>query len=403
MDSHIIERIRDFVDEHVMPLESPFLQRGFTAVASELERVRDEARKAGLFAPHLPEAMGGLGLSLPAVGEVSRVLGRTPLGHYSLHLQAPDISNTELIMRWGTDAQKERWLKPLAAGEVRSCFSMTEPDHAGSNPVVMSTRADKDGDGWVINGRKWFTSSADGAAFAVVMAVSDPDAPRPHQRASFFIVPTDTPGFAITRNLPVMGEAHPVGEAGWASHAEVEYRDVRVGAEALLGARGAGFTMAQERLGPGRIHHAMRWIGIAERCLELMVERAAHRELGRGARLGHKDTVQGWIGRSWAELEAARLFVRSTAEAMERHGQKGARMEISGVKVLAAKMLHRVMDRALQVHGALGMTDLTPIAFWYRHERAARIYDGPDEVHEQVIARELLVRAGMPKYPEVPS
>jgi alkylation response protein AidB-like acyl-CoA dehydrogenase len=315
-------------------------------------------------------------------------------------MQAPDISNTEILHRWGSAAQKERWLAPLAAGKIRSCFSMTEPDHAGSNPVVMSTRAEPDGDGWVIDGRKWFTSAADGAAFAVVMAVSDPDAARPHERASFFIVPTDAPGFSIERNLPVMGEGLPVGEAGWASHAEVAYRGVKVGADALLGPRGAGFTMAQERLGPGRIHHAMRWIGIAERCLELMVARAASRELGRGMRLGHKDTVQGWIGRSWAELEAARLFVRATAEAMEKHGQKGARMEVSGVKLLAAGMLHRVMDRALQVHGALGMTDLLPIAFWYRHERAARIYDGPDEVHEQVIARELLVRAGMPKYPE---
>jgi alkylation response protein AidB-like acyl-CoA dehydrogenase len=395
--------VRRFVDAHVMPLEGRFLEHGFRPVVGELEAVRDKAREAGLFAPHLPPGIGGtggLGLSLTAVGEVSRVLGRTPLGHYALHMQAPDISNTEILHRWGSAAQKERWLAPLAAGKIRSCFSMTEPDHAGSNPVVMSTRAEPDGDGWVIDGRKWFTSAADGAAFAVVMAVSDPDAARPHERASFFIVPTDAPGFSIERNLPVMGEGLPVGEAGWASHAEVAYRGVKVGADALLGPRGAGFTMAQERLGPGRIHHAMRWIGIAERCLELMVARAASRELGRGMRLGHKDTVQGWIGRSWAELEAARLFVRATAEAMEKHGQKGARMEVSGVKLLAAGMLHRVMDRALQVHGALGMTDLLPIAFWYRHERAARIYDGPDEVHEQVIARELLVRAGMPKYPE---
>lgn len=391
-----IERIRSFIDAEVVPLEPIFLQRGFHAVAADLERVRDVARSQGLFAPHLPVAMGGLGLSLSAVGEVSRVLGRTPLGHYSLHMQAPDISNTELLHRWGTTAQKERWLAPLAKGAIRSCFSMTEPEHAGSNPTVMSTTATRAGDGWLINGRKWFTSAADGASFAVVMAVSDPDA-RPHERASFFLVPTDAPGFTIVRNLPVMGEGVAVGEAGWASHAEVTYEDVRVGDDALLGARGAGFAMAQERLGPGRIHHAMRWIGIAERCLELMVARAASRELGHGQRLGHKDTVQGWIGRSWAELEAARHFVRATADAMEKHGQKGARLEVSGVKLLTAGMLDRVMDRALQVHGALGMTDLTPIAFWYRHERAARIYDGPDEVHEQVIARDLLARAGMPK------
>ncbi len=397
MATDVIGTVRDFVDAHVMPLEAPFLLHGFKAVEAELERVREVARGLGIFAPHLPEAMGGRGLPLTVVGEVSRVLGRTPLGHYALHMQAPDISNTELLLRWGSEAQRERWLAPLAKGAIRSCFSMTEPEHAGSNPVVMSTRADKVEGGWVLNGRKWFTSAADGAAFAVVMAVSDPEAERAHARASFFIVPTDTPGFSIVRNLPVMGEGLAVGEAGWASHAEVVYEDVRVGDEALLGARGAGFAMAQERLGPGRIHHAMRWIGIAERCLELMVARAASRELGPGLRLGHKDTVQGWIGRSWAELEAARLFVRQTAEAMEHEGQKGARLAVSGVKLLAAGMLDRVMDRALQVHGALGMTDLLPIAFWYRHERAARIYDGPDEVHEQVIARELLGRAGMPK------
>ncbi len=394
--SDIIERVRSFIDDEVLPIEGTFLQHGFKAVMPELERVRDVARKQGIFAPHLPVNMGGLGLPLTVVGEVSRVLGRTPLGHFSLHMQAPDISNTELLHRWGTAQQKEQWLAPLARGALRSCFSMTEPEHAGSNPTVMSTRATKTDDGWVIAGRKWFTSSADGASFAVVMAVTDPEA-RPHERASFFLVPTSAPGFSIVRNLPVMGESLAVGEAGWASHAEVLYEDVHVGDDAMLGQRGAGFAMAQERLGPGRIHHAMRWIGIAERCLELMVARAASRELGHGQRLGHKDTVQGWIGRSWAELEAARMFVQKTAEIIEKSGQKGARLEVSGVKLLTANMLHNVMDRALQVHGALGMTDLTPIAFWYRHERAARIYDGPDEVHEQVIARDLLGRAGMPK------
>lgn len=392
----VIDRIRTFIDEHVMPLEATFLERGFKAVEAPLEEVRAQARAQGLFAPHLPPELGGLGLPLTTIGEVSRVCGRTPIGHYALHLQAPDISNTELLLRWATPSQKERWLVPLAHGRIRSCFSMTEPDHAGSNPTIMSTRARKDGDHWVIRGRKWFTSAADGAAFAVVMAVTDPDA-KPHERASFFLVPTDAPGFNVVRNLPVMGEGHAVGEAGWASHAEIVYEDVRVPDDALLGARGAGFAMAQERLGPGRIHHSMRWIGIAERCLELMVKRAATRELGHGLRLGHKDTVQGWIGRSWVELEAARLLVRNTAEMMEKHGQKGARLEVSGVKLLAANMLDQVMDRALQIHGAAGMTDLLPIAFWYRHERAARIYDGPDEVHEQVIARELLGRAGMPK------
>ncbi|MFO0750126.1 MAG: acyl-CoA dehydrogenase family protein [Myxococcota bacterium] len=393
-------RYRAFVDEHVLPLEGRFLLEGFAAVARDLEAVRQKAKDAGLFGPQLPKELGGLGLGHAAIGEISSVLGRTPLGHYTMHLQAPDVSNMELLHRWGSAAQKAQWLEPLAHGRIRSCFSMTEPEHAGSNPVLMSTTATTvstvAGDGWRIDGRKWFTSAADGAAFAVVMAVSDPSAP-PYQRATFFLVPTDAPGFTIVRNLPVMGEAHAVGQAGWASHAEVVYDGVIVADDQRLGEVGSGFAMAQERLGPGRIHHAMRWIGIAERCLELMVQRAATRVLGPGMVLGHKDTVQGWIADSHAELEAARLMVRRTAWLMERHGQKAAKVEVSAIKFFVANMLDRVMDRALQVHGALGMTDLTPIAFWFRHERAARIYDGPDEVHKGVVARLLLEKAGMPK------
>lgn len=385
-----------FLDEVVAPLESRFLLEGFAAISQDLERARDEARARGLFAPQLPVEDGGLGLSLVEVGEVSRILGRSPIGHFALHMQAPDVSNMELLHRFASDSQRERFYRPLAAGRIRSCFSMTEPDHAGSNPVVMSTTATKVDGGWRIDGRKWFTSSADGAHFAVVMAVTDPNA-RPHERATFFIVPTDTPGFRIVQNLPVMGEAHAVGQAGWASHAEVVYEGVVVPDALRLGPIGGGFQMAQERLGPGRIHHAMRWIGITERALELMVARAASRELAPGVRLGHKDTIQGWIGRSWAELEAARLFVRECARRVESEGGRAARLHVSGIKLVVADLMQRVLDRAIQVHGALGMTDLTPLAFWFRHERAARIYDGPDEVHEQLVARELLGLAGMPK------
>lgn len=393
----LIGTIRRFIDEQVLPLEPRFLLGGFAAVREDLERVRDEARSRGLFAPHLPHEDGGLALPLIAIGEVSRVCGRTPLGHFALHLQAPDVSNMELLHRFATPPQKERFYRPLAAGRVRSCFSMTEPDFAGSNPVLMSTTATRTASGgWCIDGRKWFTSSADGAGFAVVMAVTDPAA-RPHERATFFIVPTDTPGFEIVRNLPVMGEGHPVGEAGWASHAEVVYRGVEIPDELRLGPVGGGFAMAQERLGPGRIHHAMRWIGIAERALELMVERAATRSLGPGVMLGHKDTIQGWIGRSWAELEAARLFVRECARRVQDEGQRQARLHVSGIKLVVANLLQQILDRAIQVHGALGMTDLLPLAFWFRHERAARIYDGPDEVHEQLIARDLLDKQGMPR------
>lgn len=391
-----LQSLGHFLDEVVQPLESRFLLEGFAAIANDLERARDEARARGLFAPQLPIEDGGLGLSLVEVGEVSRILGRSPIGHFALHMQAPDVSNMELLHRFASDSQRERFYRPLAAGRIRSCFSMTEPEHAGSNPVVMSTTATKVDGGWRIDGRKWFTSSADGAHFAVVMAVTDANA-RPHERATFFIVPTDTPGFRIVQNLPVMGEAHAVGQAGWASHAEVVYEGVVVDDEARLGPVGGGFQMAQERLGPGRIHHAMRWIGITERALELMVARAASRELAPGVRLGHKDTIQGWIGRSWAELEAARLFVRECARRVESEGGRAARLHVSGIKLVVADLMQRVLDRAIQVHGALGMTDLTPLAFWFRHERAARIYDGPDEVHEQLVARELLGLAGMPK------
>jgi alkylation response protein AidB-like acyl-CoA dehydrogenase len=393
----LLATVRRFVDAHVLPLERRFLLEGFAAVAADLEGARNTARELGIFAPHLPIEDGGLALPLTAVGEVSRVLGRTPLGHFALHMQAPDVSNMELLHRFASPLQKERFYAPLVAGKIRSCFSMTEPQHAGSNPVIMSTTAVQTESGaWRIDGHKWFTSSADGASFAVVMAVTAPDA-RPHERATFFLVPTDTPGFEIVQNLPVMGEAHAVGQAGWASHAEVVYRGVEVPDAYRLGPVGGGFTMAQERLGPGRIHHAMRWIGIAERSLELMVERAATRSLGPGVMLGHKDTVQSWIGRSWAELESARLFVRECARKVEAEGAKSARLHISGIKLVVANLLQTIVDRALQVHGSLGMTDLTPLAFWYRHERAARIYDGPDEVHEQLIARDLLGLAGMPK------
>ena len=395
----LVRRYRTFLDAHVMPLEAGFLTGGFAAVAAPLEAARTRAKADGLFAPQLPPELGGLGAALPLVGAISQVLGRTPLGHYVFHMQAPDVSNMELLLRAATPAQRERFLLPLTRGEIRSCFAMTEPDKAGSNPLQIATRAVRDGDDWVLDGRKWFTSSADGATFAITMAVSDPDAARPHERATFFIVPTDTPGFRLARNLPVMGHAG----SGWASHGEVVFEGVRIPDTLRVGPVGAGFAMAQERLGPGRIHHAMRWLGIAERALELMVAHAATRELAPGVRLGHKDTVQAWIADSWVELEAARGLVERTALRIECEGQRAARLDISAIKLLVANVLDRVLDRAIQAHGALGMTDLTPLAFWYRHERAARIYDGPDEVHRALIGRELLERAGMPRHPTPPS
>jgi alkylation response protein AidB-like acyl-CoA dehydrogenase len=264
---------------------------------------------------------------------------------------------------------------------------MTEPEHAGSNPVWMSTAAVKDGNDYVIDGHKWFTSSADGAAFAVVMAVTNPEAP-PHLRASQIIVPTDTPGFTIVRNIPVMGHA---GD-GYTSHAEVRYQRCRVPQSNRLGAEGAGFLIAQERLGPGRIHHCMRWLGICERAFDLMLERAATRALAPDELLGNKQIVRAWIAESRAEINAARWMVLQAAWTIDREGMAAARDEISLIKFHVAGVLQKVLDRAIQAHGALGITDDTPLAAFYRHERAARIYDGPDEVHKMSVAKRLLAR-----------
>jgi alkylation response protein AidB-like acyl-CoA dehydrogenase len=296
----------------------------------------------------------------------------------------------ELLHAHGSDEQRARWLAPLAAGEIRSCFSMTEPDHPGSNPVWMGTRAARDGEEYVVTGRKWFTSSADGAAFAIVMAVTDPDAP-PHRRASQIVVPLDAPGVRLVRNVPVMGHAG----SDWASHAELEYDHVRVPVTNRIGDEGAGFALAQERLGPGRIHHCMRWVGICERAFDLMCRRAATRELAPGRPLGLNQSVQNWIAESRAEIDAARLYVMDVARAIDRDGPRAAREGISCIKFHVAGVLQRVLDRAVQAHGALGLTDDTPLAYWYRHERGARIYDGADEVHKSSVARQILKRYGM--------
>ena len=382
----ILHQIRAFVRDELLPLEDGLRAGGFAELAPALEEKRARVKELGLWAPFLPEEMGGMGMSLIQYARVSEELGWSMLGHYSFNCQAPDVGNMELLMHHGTPNQQARWLAPLASGEIRSCFSMTEPEHAGSNPVHLSTTAVRDGDEYVINGHKWFTSSAEGSAFAIVMAVTNPEAKRPHERASQIIVPTDTPGFRLVRNISIMGEA---GE-GYFSHAEVTYEDCRVPAGNLIGAEGSGFRLAQERLGPGRIHHCMRWIGIAERAFDLMCRRAAERELAPGEPLGSKQAVQHWIAESRAEIHASRLMVLDAAERIDREGAPAARVDISLIKFFVAGVLQRVIDRAIQTHGALGLTDDTPLASMARHERAARIYDGPDEVHKSVVAREIL-------------
>lgn len=381
----LLETARRFVREELEPLEAELLALPWHEASPLLAQLRERARTLGLWAPFLPESLGGRGLSLVEYARLSEVLGWTPFGHYACNCQAPDVGNMELLHQFGTPEQRSRFLVPLVRGEIRSCFAMTEPDRAGSNPVWLGTRAVRDGDQYVITGRKWFTSSADGASFAIVMAVTDPDAP-PHARASQMIVPLPWPGYTLVRNIPVMGEAG----GGWASHGEVRFDGVRVPVAYRLGDEGAGFALAQERLGPGRIHHCMRWIGICERALDLLCRRVLSRELAPGEPLASKQAVQFWIADSRIEIHAARLMVLDAAARIEAAGQGAAREEIAYIKVFVANTLQRVLDRAIQAHGALGVTDDTPLAWWWRHERAARIYDGADEVHRQVIARRVL-------------
>jgi acyl-CoA dehydrogenase len=383
----LLADIRGFLDEQILPLEPLFLGGEWDALAARLEACREAVRERGWWAPNLPQEAGGLGLGLVDLGLVSEVLGRTPLGHFAFGCQAPDAGNAELLLLHGSGTLRERYLLPLAAGRMRSCFCMTEPEYAGSNPVEMGTTAVRDGGEWVLNGHKWFATAAEGAAFAIVMAVTDPAA-APHARASMILVDCDTPGFELVRNIPVMGHAGH----GPFSHGEVRLNDCRVPAERLLGEPGAGFLMAQQRLGPGRIHHCMRWLGICARAIDLMCEHALRRELSPGQPLARQQIVQSWLAESAAEAAAARALVLETAWRIEREGWKATREMISMIKFLTANTLQRIVDRAVQVHGALGVTDDTVLAFFYREERAARIYDGPDEVHKLSLARRLLKR-----------
>jgi acyl-CoA dehydrogenase len=396
MDFDIPEALRPTLDaidrlivEKVIPAETEVLTQGFVAADPLLRSLRAAVKQAGLWGPQIPREDGGMGLGLVEHGLVSERLGRSPIGHYVFGAQAPDAGNLEVLHKWGTPAQKERWLGPLAAGDIRSCFAMTEPENPGSNPTLMSTRAVRDGDHYVIDGHKWFTSGADGAAFAIVMAVTSPDADR-HARASMIIVPTDTPGYTRVRNIPIMGDAG----GGWASHAELRLEGVRVPVENRLGAEGAGFLIAQERLGPGRIHHCMRWIGICERVFDTMCRRAATRMIDDERTLASRQIIQAWVAEARAEIDAARLMTLHAAWSIEKKGFAVARDQVSLIKFYVSDIMMRLVDRAVQVHGALGITSDTVLAFYYVHERGARIYDGPDEVHKMVVAKRILGRYG---------
>jgi alkylation response protein AidB-like acyl-CoA dehydrogenase len=345
-------------------------------------QLRDEVRALGLWAPHVPPEAGGTGTGFLDYAYLNEQIGRSLWGQLVFGCQAPDAGNAEILFLFGTDEQKERWLRPLVAGEVRSFFSMTEPDVPGSDPTTLRTRAVRDGDDWVIDGRKWFSSGADGAAFGIVMAVTDPDAP-PHARATQIVVPADTPGVEVVRPIPVLGHRG----RGWTTHCDVSYTNVRVPVAHTLGTPGEGFLIAQKRLGPGRIHHVMRWLGQMERAFELMCSYALERE-SFGEPLADKQAVQNWIADSYAEIQACRLLTLDAAHKIDAGDE--ARVEISAIKFYAARVLQDVVDRAVQVHGARGLTDETPLAQMLLLARGGRIYDGPDEVHRMVVARRIL-------------
>jgi acyl-CoA dehydrogenase len=385
----ILTMVREVMVRDVYCLEPALLSKPFSELVSDLRAIRQKVKALGLWAPQIPKSHGGLGLNCVEYALVGEELGRSPLGHYIVNGQAPDAGNMEILREFGTDAQQERWLSPLVRGDVRSCFAMTEPDHPGSNPVWMGTRAVRDGDDYVLNGRKWFASAADGASFAIVMAVTDPSAD-PYRRASLIVVPTNTPGYRRVRNIACMGH---VGD-DWASHAELVFDQCRVPRENLLGEEGAGFAMAQARLGPGRIQHTMRWIGVCWRALDMMCDRAATRQLAPGDSLGSRQTVQNWIAESRASIEAARLLVLHAAWTIDTQGIAAARESISLIKFHVAGVMQEVVDLAIQVHGALGISDDTVLSWFYRQERAARIYDGPDEVHKAVVAKRILKQHG---------
>src|SRR5437868_781220 len=374
-------QVRTLMAERVIPNE-PALDRQDDAADELLCRLQAEVREAGLWAPHVPPDAGGTGTGFLDYAYLNEHIGRSAWGQLVFGCQAPDAGNAEILHLFGTEEQKARWLAPLVAGEIRSFFSMTEPEVPGSDPTTLRTRAVKDGDEWVIDGHKWFSSGAEGAAFGIVMAVTDPDAD-PHARATQIVVPADTPGVEIVRPIAVMGHTG----RGWTTHCEVRYTNVRVAATNTLGAEGAGFLIAQKRLGPGRIHHVMRWLGQMQRAFELMCSYALGRETSTGP-LADKQTVQNWIADSYAEIQACRLMTLDAAHKNDAGDE--ARVEVSAIKFFAARALNDVIDRAVQVHGARGLTDETPLAGMLMHARAGRIYDGPDEVHRQVVAKRIL-------------
>jgi len=343
-----------------------------------LEELKERAREAGLWNLFLPDPAFGAGLTNLEYAPLAAIMGRVVWASEVFNCSAPDTGNMEILAQYGTPEQKAQWLEPLLNGRIRSGFSMTEPGSSGSDPTQMQTHATRDGDSWVLNGRKWFTTGAMHARILIVAAVTRPDGTR-HRRVSLLLVPTETAGVTILRSPPVFGHISSPGEC------EIRFDEVRVPAQSLLGEEGAGFAAVQARLGPGRIHHCMRAVGMADRVVELMCRRAATRVVGAGP-LADKQMIQDMVAKSRIEVEAARLMMLHAAWKMDTAGKKEAWPEISMAKVLCAQTACRVVDRAIQVHGALGVTDDVPLAAMWRYARILRLGDGADEVHKVKIA-----------------
>jgi acyl-CoA dehydrogenase len=375
----------DFVMTEVRDLEVVGVDRE-TLLRLE-EPLKQKVKDAGLWAAHLPPDLGGRGLGQVKLALLHEILGQAFYASEVFGNMAPDSGNAELIAVGATDEQKQRWLYPLLDGKLRSAFSMTEPN-AGADPTLLTTRAERDGDHWVINGHKWFTSNAPSADFLIVMAVTDPDAP-PHKRASMFIVPKDTPGVNLLRTIGTMAEPCE-HHLNWSTgDSEIRYENVRVPGDHLIGQPGEGFLLAQKRLGPGRIHHCMRWIGMMKRAFDMMCERSLSRYT-HGSLLSEKQSIQNYIADSAAQMQAARLMTLHAAWKIDQVGASNARTEIAMIKYFGSRILFDVIDKAIQVHGSLGYSTDLPLELMFRQARSFSIVDGPDEVHRVTVARRML-------------